>query len=207
MVASKIYVIDDDQAARESVLAIIKVKNYEGVGFASAEEFLAAYQSDWRGCVIADVRMPGMSGLEFLKQAQERSLPMPVIVITGYGDIPHAVQAMKSGAFTFLQKPCQTQELTSSIEDALALGESEEIKKRQKAELENRFTTLTNDEKLVFDKLVDGYPNKRIASDMDIGLRTVELRRSNIMKKMGAASLAELVRMALILDRVPDLQI
>jgi len=202
-----IYVIDDDEAARESVLAVVKMKGYEGTGFASAESFLSNYQPDWKGCIVCDVRMPGMSGLEFLKEVQAMSIPMPVIVITGYGDIPHAVQAMKSGAFTFLQKPCQTQELAANIDQALEAGAAEHDRLKMKGELETRYQTLTDDERQVFDKLIEGFPNKRIASDLDIGLRTVELRRSNIMKKMGANSLAELVRMAITLNLAPDLTI
>ncbi len=204
---TNIYVIDDDEAARESVLAIVKMKGFEGIGFSSAEDFLAAYQPDWKGCIISDVRMPGMSGLEFLKEVRTRSIPIPVIMITGYGDIPHAVLAMKSGAFTFLQKPCQAQELGSNIDAALEAGGAEHDRLRLKGELESRYKTLTDDERQVFDKLIEGLPNKRIASDLDIGLRTVELRRSNIMKKMVAGSLAELVRMAITLNIAPDIQI
>ncbi len=200
-----IYVIDDDEAARESVLAVVKMKGFDGTGFSSAESFLSSFQPDWKGVIITDVRMPGMSGLEFLKEVQAQSIPLPVIVITGYGDIPHAVQAMKSGAFTFLQKPCQTQELASNIDQALEAGAAEHDRVRLKGELETRYQSLTDDERQVFDKLIEGLPNKRIASDLDIGLRTVELRRSNIMKKMGANSLAELVRMAITLDIAPDL--
>lgn len=198
-----IFVVDDDQAARESLLAMVKVKGFDVQGFSSAEEFLSKYQPGWSGCIVTDVRMPGLSGIDFLRQIKSRSIPLPVIVITGFADVQHAVMAMKAGAHTFLEKPCQDQELVSNIEQALAAGREEQNQQRIRHELDSRLATLTEDERQVLTKLIDGLPNKRIASDLDIGLRTVELRRSNIMKKMGASSLAELIRMAIILDLAP----
>jgi FixJ family two-component response regulator len=198
-----IFVVDDDQAARESVMAMVKVKGYLVQGFASAEEFLANFKPHMAGCIVTDVRMPNMSGLDFLREIKQRGIPLPVIVITGFADVPMAVQAMKAGAMTFLDKPCQDQELISSIEQALTEGAAVQNRLRVRQELEERMATLTDDEHLVLDKLIEGTPNKRIASDLDIGLRTVELRRSNIMKKMGSNSLAELVRMTMIVRECP----
>src|SRR5687768_3218406 len=198
-----VFVIDDDQAARESLQAMVKAKGYEVRGFSSPEEFLSGYQPDWTGVIVTDVRMPGMSGIEFLQRIKSQNISLPVIVITGYADVAMAVQAMKAGAETFLEKPCQDQELASSIEQALTAGAQEQNRMRLKSVVNERLATLTDDEREVLHRLIEGMPNKRIASDLDIGLRTVELRRSNIMKKMGAGSLAELVRLSLVVDLAP----
>ena len=194
-----VYVVDDDAAARESVLALVSLKGVRALGFASAEEFLSKYSPTMSGCLVTDVRMTGMSGLALLSQLQAKRSTLPVIVITGYADVPMAVKAMQYGAMTFLEKPCQDQELWHAIQQALDREQSQAALRRQKGEIEKRLATLTEDEVAVLRKLLEGLPNKRIAVDLDIGLRTVELRRSNIMKKMGAASLPELVRMAILI--------
>jgi FixJ family two-component response regulator len=196
---STVYVVDDDAAARESVMALVSVKGVPAKGFASAEEFLNHYDACLTGCLVADVRMSGMSGLQLLQQLRARGSTLPAIVITGYGDVPMAVKAMQAGALTFLEKPCQEQELWQAIQQALDKEKSLQSLRRQTGEIQTRLTTLTEDEVAVLRKLLEGLPNKRIAVDLDIGLRTVELRRSNIMKKMGAASLPELVRMAILI--------
>lgn len=202
-----VFVIDDDAAARESLQAMVKSRGYEVRGFASAEEFLDKYAPDWVGCIVTDVRMPGMSGIEFLHRLKEKKVSLPVIVITGYADVPMAVQAMKAGAATFLEKPCQDQELASNIEQAMSSGAAEQNKMRMEKIVGERLATLTDDEREVLHRLIEGMPNKRIASDLDIGLRTVELRRSNIMKKMNAGSLAELVRLTMVVDIAPPLDL
>jgi FixJ family two-component response regulator len=147
--------------------------------------------------------MMGMSGLQLLQQLQARQSTLPAIVITGYADVPMAVKAMQTGALTFLEKPCQDQELWQAIQQGLDKEKSLQSLRRQKGEIEARLATLTEDEVAVLRKLLEGLPNKRIAVDLDIGLRTVELRRSNIMKKMSAASLPELVRMAILIGFLP----
>jgi two-component system response regulator FixJ len=139
-----------------------------------------------------------MSGLQLLQQLQAKKSTLPAIVITGYADVPMAVKAMQSGAMTFLEKPCQEQELWQAIQQALDREQALLALRRQQGEIEGRLATLTEDEVAVLHKLLEGLPNKRIAVDLDIGLRTVELRRSNIMKKMSANSLPELVRMAIL---------
>ena len=194
-----VFVVDDDAAARESVLALVSLKGVRAQGFASAEEFLAHYVPEMTGCLVVDVRMTGMSGLQLLQQLQVRKSTLPAIVITGYADVPMAVKAMQSGAMTFLEKPCQEQELWQAIQQALDREQSLLAARRQQGEIESRLATLTEDEVAVLHKLLEGLPNKRIAVDLDIGLRTVELRRSNIMKKMSANSLPELVRMAILI--------
>jgi FixJ family two-component response regulator len=195
-----VFVVDDDAGARESVVALVGLKGLKAEGFTSAEEFLAHYDPSSKGCVVADVRMSGMSGLELLGELKARNSSLPVIVITGYADVPMAVRAMQQGAVTFLEKPCQEQELWQAVQEALALEQSQHAQRKQRAEVEARLATLTEDELEVFRRLLEGHANKRIASDLDIGLRTVELRRSNIMRKMQATSLPDLVRLAILVD-------
>lgn len=194
-----VFVVDDDAAARESVMAVISAKGVPTKGFASAEEFLAHYQAKLTGCLVVDVRMTGMSGLQLLQQLASSGSTLPAVVITGYADVPMAVKAMQAGAMTFLEKPCQDQELWQAIQQALDREASQQALKRQTSDIQERLTTLTEDEVAVLRKLLEGLPNKRIAVDLDIGLRTVELRRSNIMKKMQAGSLPDLVRMAILI--------
>jgi len=195
-----VFVVDDDAGARESVVALVGLKGLKAEGFTSAEEFLAQYDPSNKGCVVADVRMAGMSGLELLAELKARNSSLPVIVITGYADVPMAVRAMQQGAVTFLEKPCQEQELWQAVQEALALEQSQHAQRKQRAAVEARLAMLTEDELDVFRRLLQGHANKRIASDLDIGLRTVELRRSNIMRKMQATSLPDLVRLAILVD-------
>ncbi|ADB15754.1 two component transcriptional regulator, LuxR family [Pirellula staleyi DSM 6068] len=198
--AATVYVVDDDRAARESVIAMVGLKGLPAQGFGSAEEFLAFYDASRTGCLVVDVRMQGMSGLQLQQELKSRGCTLPVIVITGYADVPMAVRAMQNGAVTFLEKPCQEHELWRGIERALNQEQAQQTLRRQRAEIETRMNTLTSDEVVVMRKLLEGLPNKRIAADLDIGLRTVELRRSNIMRKMEADSLSELVQMAILIN-------
>jgi FixJ family two-component response regulator len=197
---STVFVVDDDAGARESVVALVGLKGLKAEGFSSAEEFLAQYDPTRKGCVVIDVRMAGMSGLDLLQKLKARKSSLPVVVITGYADVPMAVRAMQEGAITFLEKPCQEQELWQAITQALEIEQNQHAQRKQRTELEARLASLTEDELEVFRRLLAGHANKRIASDLDIGLRTVELRRSNIMKKMQATSLPDLVRMAILID-------
>lgn len=197
---STVHIIDDDSAVRESLLALVQMKGLNAKGYASAESFLSNLQPADTGCVVCDVRMPGLTGLQLLEKMNERKSTLPVIIITAYADVPTAVRAMQAGAVTFLEKPANDNDLTAAIQQALNLEQAQQALRKQKADVENKLTTLTPDEIAVMRKMLEGLPNKRIASDLDIGLRTVELRRSNIMKKMGAGSLAELVRLALLVD-------
>jgi two-component system response regulator FixJ len=198
--APTVYVVDDDAAIRESVVALMSVKGLPARTFPSAEAFLAEYNASWTGCLVVDVKMEGMTGLQLQQRLNELGSSLPIIVITGFADVPMAVKAMQAGAITFLEKPAKEQELTKAIEQALNKGQEDQSLRRQKSEIEGRLATLTDDEVAVLHKLLEGLPNKRIASDLDIGLRTVELRRSNIMKKMQASSLPELVRMCIAAD-------
>ncbi|QDU29702.1 Transcriptional regulatory protein FixJ [Anatilimnocola aggregata] len=197
---STIHIIDDDSAVRESLLALVQMRGLTAKAYSSAESFLTALKPSDTGCVVSDVRMPGMSGLQLLEKLAEAKSNLPVIIITAYADVPTAVRAMQAGAVTFLEKPCNEADLIEAIQQALNLEQAQAALRKQKSDVENKLTTLSEDEIAVMRKMLEGLPNKRIASDLDIGLRTVELRRSNIMKKMGAGSLAELVRLALLVD-------
>lgn len=197
---STVHIIDDDSAVRESLLALVQMKGLNAKGYASAESFLSSLHPSDTGCVVCDVRMPGLTGLQLLEKMSERKSTLPVIIITAYADVPTAVRAMQAGAVTFLEKPASETDLIAAIQQALNLEQAQQALRRQKTDVESKLTTLTADEIAVMRKMLEGLPNKRIASDLDIGLRTVELRRSNIMKKMGAGSLAELVRLALLVD-------
>ena len=196
-VESTVFVVDDDAAARQSVVALVSLKGLKARGFASAEEFLAQYDPRYKGVVVADVRMTGISGLDLLQHLKARQWSLPVVVITGYGDVSMAVRAMQAGAVTFLEKPCQEQELWRGIRLALDIEHSQHTLRKQRAEIEARLASLTPDEIVVMRCLLEGQPNKRIAADLDVGLRTIELRRSKVMKKMQAESLPDLVRLAI----------
>jgi len=200
-----VYVVDDDPAARESVLALVKTKGVPAAGFSSAEEFLNAYSPDMIGALVLDVRMPGISGLELQQQLRAAGSPLCVMIITGYGDVRTAVRAMQSGAYTFLEKPCQDQELWGTIQEALQRGQKQSEQKIEQEELARRAATLTTSEREVLLRVLEGMPNKQIAQELDIGLRTVELRRSEIMSKFQANSLPELVRMAIRAGILPRL--
>jgi len=192
------HVIDDDQAVRESIEFLLRsarltVKTYE-----TASAFLAVAPTIGSGCVITDVRMPGISGIDLLRRLKEMGIGLPVIVITGHGDVPLAVEAMKFGAVDFLEKPFNDDVLLASVRSALDRSEASAQLETERAEIRARIALLTNREHEVLDVLVAGHPNKIIAFDLKISPRTVEIYRANVMTKMKAASLSELVRMALV---------
>jgi FixJ family two-component response regulator len=193
-----VFVVDDDVAARESIVELAGIKGCKAKGLTSAEEFLAQYDPSQKGCVVVDVRMSGMSGLELLGELKSRKSALPVVVVTGYADVSIAVKAMQAGAVTFLEKPCREEELWQAIQQALEIEQTRDAERKQRADIEGRLASLTEDEVSVLRRLLQGHPNKSIAADLDLGLRTVELRRSNIMRKMKAASLPDLVRLALL---------
>jgi two-component system, LuxR family, response regulator FixJ len=192
------HVIDDDEAVRESIDFLLRsarltVKTYE-----SASAFLAVAPTINSGCVITDVRMPGISGIDLLRRLKEMQIRLPVIVITGHGDVPLAVEAMKFGAVDFLEKPFEDEVLLASVRAALNRSEASAQLETERAEIRARIALLTNREREVLDGLVAGHPNKIIAFDLSISPRTVEIYRANVMTKMKAGSLSELVRMALV---------
>jgi FixJ family two-component response regulator len=200
-----IFIVDDDPAARNSLAALVESRRLPVESFSSAEEFIQQYDPAKRGCLIADVRMTGMSGLELLEQMAERGLHLPVIVITGFADVPMAVRAMRAGAVTFLEKPCGEQEIWDAIQTALDAEAKANELKQKRGEIEARYARLKPVEVDVLNKLMAGLTSKTIAYELQLGLRTVELRRANIMDKMGAKSLPELVRLVLLIRPDEDI--
>jgi two-component system response regulator FixJ len=193
-----VYVIDDDEAARQSLEFLLRAHTFNVETFDSATAFLQVAPGLKSGCVITDVRMPGISGMELLRRLGELKIPLPVIVITGHGDVPLAVEAMKFGALDFLEKPFDDNILLASVRSALQRQHGDTQQQAERAIIDERLAALSNREREVLQGLVAGHANKRIAFDLGISPRTVEIYRANLMTKMQAASLSDLVRMALI---------
>jgi two-component system response regulator FixJ len=193
-----VHVIDDDEAVRQSLEFLLRASGITARTYESASAFLNALPATEAGCVITDVRMPGISGIELLKRLGEMQVGLPVIVMTGHGDVPLAVEAMKNGAVDFLEKPYEDDLLLGSVRSALDRAQQNAARDARRADVEARLTTLTNREREVLDGLIAGKPNKIIAFDLAISPRTVEIYRANVMTKMAAASLSDLVRMALV---------
>jgi two-component system, LuxR family, response regulator FixJ len=194
-----VHVIDDDEAVRQSIEFLLRTAGVTARTYDSASAFLNALPTIDPGCIITDVRMPGISGIDLLRRLGEMRIKMPVIVITGHGDVPLAVEAMKIGAVDFLEKPFEDELLLGSVRSALSRSQENAERDAERVEVEARLATLTNREREVLEGLVAGKPNKIIAFDLAISPRTVEIYRANVMTKMEAASLSELVRMALVI--------
>jgi len=193
-----VHVIDDDEAVRQSIEFLLGTSGITARTYDSVSAFLNALPTIDSGCIITDVRMPGISGIDLLRRLGEMRIKMPVIVITGHGDVPLAVEAMKIGAIDFLEKPFADDLLLASVQAALNRSQENAARDAERAEVQARLATLTNREREVLEGLVVGKPNKVIACDLAISPRTVEIYRANVMTKMEAASLSELVRMALV---------
>jgi len=198
--AAAIFIVDDDEAVRVSLQALLEAEGYAAETFASAKIFLASDAPSRRGCLIADIRMPDMDGLALQEELVRRKVALPVIVITGHGDVPLAVRAMKAGAVDFLEKPYDEAVLLAAIRRALAAAEEASARSASFQETEARLASLTEREREVLDLLAAGKPNKVIAYELDISPRTVEIHRARVMEKMQAKSLAELVRMVVAID-------
>ncbi len=197
-----VHVIDDDEALRESLTFLLRTADVDVQSYASAAAFLDALSGAALSCIITDVRMPGMSGIDLLKRLRELKISVPVIVITGHGDVPLAVEAMKFGAIDFLEKPFDDEVLLASVRSALQQRDGELKRHMERAAIESRLAALSNRERDVLGGLVAGRANKQIAFDLGISPRTVEIYRANLMDKMKASSLSDLVRMALIAEIV-----
>jgi two-component system, LuxR family, response regulator FixJ len=193
-----VHVIDDDEALRDSLTFLLRTARLDVKSYPSAAAFLEALPEANPSCVITDVRMPGMSGIDLLRRLRERKISVPVIVITGHGDIPLAVEAMRIGATDFLEKPFDDDVLIASVRAALRQKEGEAKRHGERADIEGRLAALSNRERDVLGGLIAGRANKQIAYDLGISPRTVEIYRANLMSKMKASSLSDLVRMALI---------
>ena len=196
-----VHVIDDDDALRDSVRLFLVNEGLLVRTYNSANEFLTALDVPQSGCVVTDVRMPGMSGMELLAHMAAKRLSLPVIVITGHADVPLAVRAMKQGAIDLLEKPFRAEELIAAVRRGLALGKDSQLNGMPVEAALARRAMLSVRENEVLDRLIKGQPNKIIAYEMGISPRTVEVHRANVMKKTQAGSLSELVRMFLNADR------
>lgn len=192
-----VFVVDDDPGARNSMCAMVMAQGVRAEAFESAEAFLAAYDPGRSGCLILDYNLPGMDGLRLQQTLARLGSALPVIVITAYANVPLTVQAMESGAFTLIEKSAVNQDLWSKIQKALDLNVSMLKAQKEREQIRRRLETLTADERRVMELLIAGRSNKQVAAEMELGLRTAELRRARIMEKMQADSLPELVRMVL----------
>jgi FixJ family two-component response regulator len=198
--APTVFVVDDDEGVRNSLRFLLKSVGLATDALASASEFLAAYKPNQPGCLVLDVRMPGMSGLELQQQLNLRGAVIPVIFITGHGDIAMAVEAMQQGAFDFLQKPFRDQDLIDRIQRALERDARNRAALNQHARIRERLDSLTPREREVLALMTRGQPNKIMAAELGVSQRTVEIHRARVMEKSGAASLAQLVRMVMDLE-------
>lgn len=193
-----VFVVDDDEAVRDSLSYLIASVDLQVKAFASATDFLDAYKADMPGCLVVDVRMPGMSGLELQRQLSDRSINLPVIIITGHGDVDMAVRAMKSGAFDFIQKPFNDQVLLDLIQAALEKNARAAESNAERADISEQLNQLTDREREVLNGIVNGSSNKDIAAHLNLSEKTIEFHRSKVMRKMSATSLADLTRKVFI---------
>ncbi|TIS97743.1 response regulator FixJ [Mesorhizobium sp.] len=195
-----VHVVDDDVDVRKSLGFLLATADFAVRLYESATAFLATATSNLDGCIVTDVRMPGIDGIEFLRQLRSRGHSVPVIVMTGHADVALAVQAMKEGASDFIEKPFDDEVLIEAIRSALGSRNQADAAHPQNSEIRGRLSALSERERQVLDGLVSGLPNKTIAYDLGISPRTVEIHRANVMSKMAASSLSHLVRMALIVE-------
>jgi len=192
-----VFVVDDDGAVRDALSMLIRSIGLPVESFADAAAFLAAHDPERPGCLVLDVRMPGMSGLELQERLNGMASPLPILFISGHGDVPVAVHAMRNGAVDFLQKPFDEQALIDSIHRSIERDRRIRGKLRDRQAILHAMEGLTPREREVLDRIVEGAPNKAVAYDLEVSERTVEIHRSRAMKKMGAESLAELVQMVM----------
>jgi two-component system response regulator FixJ len=190
-----VFVVDDDPSARDSVIELVGSMGIPAEAFASAEEFLQLYEEDRPGCLVTDVRMLNMSGVELLERLADNGSVLPVIVITAFADVPLTVRAMRAGAVTLLEKPCRDQELWESVREALRRDSERRSQFQRVRDIRLRLDSLSDEERQVMELMVTGKANKVIADELVMGLRTVELRRHHLFRKMKADSVAELVEL------------
>ncbi len=193
-----VHVIDDDEAARDSLAFLLGTAKIDVKTYESATAFLAIAANVKSGCIITDVRMPEITGIDLLRRLQELKISVPVIVVTGHGDVPLAVEAMKIGAAEFLEKPFDDEVLLGAVRSALKRQSTDGKREADRADIDSRLAALSNRERDVLQGLVSGLANKQIAFNLGISPRTVEIYRANLMTKMQASSLSDLVRMALV---------
>ncbi len=196
-----VHIVDDDDAVRQSLAFLLSSAGLPVRLYNSASAFLAGLSTPQDGCLITDVRMPGMSGIDLLKALREKAYSMPAIVITGHGDVPLAVEAMKAGAVDFIEKPFEEEAILTAVRRALEQGSDEN---GDEIVVAAKLATLSERERQVLEGLVAGHPNKAIAHELGISPRTVEVYRANLMAKMQAKSLSELIRMAILANVRPS---
>lgn len=195
-----IFIVDDDPAVRQSLTMLVRSMRLQAEAYESAQHFLDAFDPGRPGCLLLDVRMPGISGLSLLEKLNQDDIPLPSIVMSAYGDVPMVVRAMKAGALNFLEKPCRDQQLWDAIQEAIKWDHQHRKHLALRAKVLRRMSHLTAGEHDVLKLLVDGCSNKAIAEALGVSVRTVEVRRAKLMKKMKAESLAELIRLTLTAD-------
>ena len=195
-----IYLVDDDEALRDSLVWLLESQGFKVAPFVSAEDFLRAWRPEFNGCLLLDVRMPGMSGLELHERLRARYCTLPVIFITGHGDVPMAVAALKKGAVDFIEKPFNDTELLRLVSQCLVKEQESRSRRRQDAEVSRRLDQFTQREREVLDLIIAGKLNKQIADVLGISIKTVEVHRARVMEKMAAQSLAELVQNVMAIE-------
>lgn len=196
-----VHIIDDDEAMRDSLAFLLETAEYKSCTYDSAAAFLDALPTLAPGCIITDIRMPQMSGMELVRRLRDEGVSLPVIVITGHADVPLAVEAMKAGVVDFIEKPFGDEVLLSAVRQATAREVDQQAEREARAEVLARIESLSGRERDVLDGLVAGRGNKVIAFDLGISPRTIEIYRANLMTKMGASGLSDLVRMTLLARR------
>lgn len=193
-----VHIIDDDASVRESLAFLLDCSEIPAQTYASAEEFLSAVSAVARGCIITDVRMPEMNGLDLVERLKSLGVTAPVIVITGHADVPMAIEALRSGVADFIEKPFSDEAILTAVRAALARQQARGAIESERGAIETRLASLSGREREVMEGLIEGKANKVIAFDLDISARTVEVYRANVMTKMNARTLSELVRMVMI---------
>ena len=196
----KVYIIDDAEEVRSAITLLMESVGLDVVAFNSADDFLNNYRADFEGCILLDVRMPGMSGLDLQEKLNEMGNAPPVIIISGHGDIPMAVKAVQAGAINFVEKPFNEQELLDSVHRAFKVDSLNRGKNMKVDAIKEKINTLTKRENEVLYAITAGKRNKVIAADLSISLSTVEAHRGHVMQKMGAKSLSELMRMVIYVE-------
>jgi FixJ family two-component response regulator len=197
MAEATVFVVDDDEAVRDALCEVLSAEGFAVCAFASAEDFLAAGVEHQSGCLLVDIHMPGLDGLALQQDLVRRGVPLPVVVITGQGDVPKAVRALKAGAVDFIEKPFDIGQLLAAVREALDRAGRDRRHRGDRAQVEARLASLTPREREVMDLVVAGHPNKVVAARLGISSRTVENHRAKVMEKMDCATLSALIHLVL----------